>query len=452
MFGSTQFEKFMSMVKTRSGIHATTALPEYDERAPLFNRWLASHGTAAPISSNQSSLRLPFQRWFKFKEAFSPRFILDCIQSMESSPRSCLDPFGGSGTTALTCQFLGIRPTTIEVNPFLCDVITAKLTSYNLMALKHDYLGVLEGSRTISVDVRVLLHDAPETMVEPGRDGRWIFSTDAAKRILAIRTAIDLLAIENHRSVLRVALASILVSLSNVVVNGKGRKYRLGWRTREKSGHDVDIAFRAAFLEIYSDLSRFSERPMREYLLHQGDSRQRLADAEEVDVMIFSPPYPNSFDYTDIYNLELWMLGYLRTRTENSQLRTRTLRSHVQIKRDFGADELQSKELRRIYGVLCKRRSDLWDPAIAEMICAYFADMTVILRQLRAKLRHGGRAFLAVGDSKYAGIVVDSARILAELAPVAGLRCVSSSPIRSMRASAQQGGRVELQESLMIFA
>ena len=371
---------------------------------------------------------------------------------METPPRSCLDPFGGSGTTALTCQFLGVRPTTIEVNPFLCDLISAKLTRHDLKALQRDYLRVLEFSRTVKVNVRDLLPGAPDTMVEPGRDGRWIFSRDAAKRILALRTAINCLITDSHRIVLRVALGSVLVGVSNVVVNGKGRKYRQGWEVRQKSGSDVDAAFRASFLEIYTDLSRFAERPMQEYSLHQGDSRQCISESDPVDIVIFSPPYPNSFDYTDIYNLELWMLGYLRSRNDNTILRNQTVRSHVQIKRDFGVGELDSAELWRAYRALCRRRRELWDQNIAEMVCAYFGDMASILRQVRAKLRRGGRAFLAVGNSKYAGVVVDTSKILAELAPTVGLRCVRSSSIRSMRASAQQGGCRELQESLMVFA
>jgi hypothetical protein len=36
---------------------------------------------------------------------------------VSSAPRS--NPFGGSGTTALSCQFLVIRPSAIEVNPTL---------------------------------------------------------------------------------------------------------------------------------------------------------------------------------------------------------------------------------------------------------------------------------------------------------------------------------------------
>jgi hypothetical protein len=432
--------------------HTAPALPASDRRAPLFNRWLADLDGASPASSNQPSLRLPFQRWFKFKEAFSPRFILDCIQNMDRQPRSCLDPFGGSGTTALTCQFLGIRPTTIEVNPFLSDLIDAKLSSYDLAALQRDYLRVLEVARSVKVNFTSMLAGAPDTLVEPGRDDRWIFSCDAAKRILALRTAIDYLAKDIHRSVLRVALGSVLVGLSNVVVNGKGRKYRNGWESKQKAGRDIEAAFRNAFLLIYTDLSRFSERPMREYSLHRGDSRQLVAASEPVDMVIFSPPYPNSFDYTDIYNLELWLLGYLRSRADNTDLRNQTVRSHVQIKRDFGADELDSAELRRVYRALCRRRSELWDGDIADMVQAYFGDMATILRQMRTKLRRGGRAFLAVGNSKYAGVVVDTPKILAELAPAVGLRCVSSSPIRSMRASAQQGGRAELHESLIVFS
>jgi hypothetical protein len=440
------------LISTLLDPHTAPALPVSDRRARLFNRWVADHDPEAPVSSNRPSLRLPFQRWFKFKEAFSPRFILDCVQSMEAPPRTCLDPFGGSGTTALTCQFLGIRPTTIEVNPFLCDLIAAKLATYDLNALQRDYLQVLKDSGNVGTNFQKMLAGAPETLVEPGGNGRWIFSRDAAERILALRTAIDSLPTDVHRSVLRVALGSVLVGHSNVVVNGKGRKYRLGWMDRQKSGRLIDAAFRDAFLTIYTDLSRFAERPMQDYSLHRGDSRQCIDETEPVDIMIFSPPYPNSFDYTDIYNLELWMLGYLRSRKDNTALRNQTVRSHVQIKRDFGTADLDSAELRRVYRALWRRRSELWDHDIAHMVCAYFGDMSTILGQLRTKLRRGGRAFLAVGNSKYAGVIVDTPKILAELAPAIGLRCIRSSPIRSMRASAQQGGRAELHESLMLFA
>src|SRR4029077_21246750 len=90
-----------------------------NRKLELLAQWMKSHADELPISSNQPSLSLPFQRWFKFKEAFSPQFIIDCVRNAGRKVKDCLDPFGGSGTSALTCQFLGITPTTIEVNPFL---------------------------------------------------------------------------------------------------------------------------------------------------------------------------------------------------------------------------------------------------------------------------------------------------------------------------------------------
>lgn len=89
--------------------------------------WFAQLDVEGVASSNVEAQELPLQRWYRFKEAFSPRFVSEAIASLERKPSICVDPFGGSGTTALTCQFLGVRPTTIEVNPFLADLIEAKL-------------------------------------------------------------------------------------------------------------------------------------------------------------------------------------------------------------------------------------------------------------------------------------------------------------------------------------
>lgn len=111
--------------------------------------WLQNGAGDGPVSSNQPSQDLPFQRWFKFKEAFSPHLVVDLIRSLPYRATSCLDPFGGSGTTALACQFLGISPITIEVNPLLADVIEAKLHSYDPSAVMRDIRSIRTAGRRI---------------------------------------------------------------------------------------------------------------------------------------------------------------------------------------------------------------------------------------------------------------------------------------------------------------
>ena len=85
------------------------------------------------IGSNAGSRPLPFQRWRRFKEAFAPEIVERALCETSGVVRHIADPFGGSGTTAIAAQFLGIKPTTIEVNPFLADLIVEPL-DYRLVA------------------------------------------------------------------------------------------------------------------------------------------------------------------------------------------------------------------------------------------------------------------------------------------------------------------------------
>ncbi|MBU3029696.1 hypothetical protein [Paracoccus marinaquae] len=225
------------------------------------------------------------------------------------------------------------------------------------------------------------LANAPKTLVAPGVNGRWIYSLAVAERIIAYRKSIERLENADHARLLRVLLGSALVTLSNVVISGKGRRYRSGWQNRTVPPTSVHQMFEAAFLNAIEDIVRFGKRPCNEYTLLRGDSRVALAQAQSADFSIFSPPYPNSFDYTDIYNLELWMLGYLKMPEDNRRLREATLRSHVQIKRSFEATS-SSPTLDATMMALNEQRSDMWNNNIPDMVRAYFDDLVAILIQL----------------------------------------------------------------------
>jgi hypothetical protein len=185
--------------------------------------------------------------------------------------------------------------------------------------------------------------------------------------------------------------------------------------------------------------------------LLRGDARERVAELPDHDLAVFSPPYPNSFDYTDVYNVELWTMGYLDGKAANLALRNRTLRSHVQIHRDMAATGVQSALLSETVGRLENVSGHLWNKNIPAMVAAYTADMALILRGISARMRIGGRTYMVVGDSRYSGVDVPVAGILAELSPQFGFRVVRVEPCRSMRASPQQGGRAELAESLVVL-
>jgi len=412
--------------------------------------WLALAKPVGPITSNQPALSMPFQRWFKFKEAFAPSFVAKILRRLPIQPRNCLDPFGGSGTTALVCQFLGIESTTIEVNPLVADVAQAKLTHYDNDELCNSMQAVLRAARNWSkADFEKGFVGAPKTFVEPGEEGRWIFNRDVAKVILTLRSAIESLKRRDHSRFFRVMLASRLVEVSNILVNGKGRRYRRNWRNRDVTPEDLLAAFEKSCSAAMDDIKMFGSRPRSKFTVLRGDARKHTAKYPKVDFILTSPPYPNSFDYTDIYNVELWALGYLKSGEDNRILRKETLRSHVQIKHPEEPADLLSPTLTETYRRLAGRRKNLWNRNIPEMVCHYFEDMHDVLAGCKAVLKKDGHAVLAVGDSRYDGVVIDVPKILSEIAAQVGFKIVRTEAVRTMRASAQQGGRYVLKESLV---
>lgn len=413
-----------------------------------FDEWTGERLLATP-GTNSGSRALPFQNWRHFKEAFAPEIVRQAIASVPDGVTSCLDPFGGSGTTPLACQFLGIRPTAIEVNPYLADLIEAKLSSYSTDAIAKDIGIVFRSAETADVSDR--LSRLPPTFVEPGVASRWIFDREAAERILKLSVAVDQLPNQGHAKLLRALLGGVLINLSNVIVNGKGRRYRQGWERKRTGSWEVDEAFTSVVAAAVAEIGRFGYRRERGYDLRRGSCLELMRDDDMFDLAVFSPPYPNSFDYTDVYNVELWMLGYLDGAAANLALRRRTLASHVQILRKFDAMPNGSPLLDGTLRMLVEVQDSLWSRHIPAMLGGYFAEMKALMSGLRKSIRSDGRVWMVVGDSRYAGIRVAVGEILGELAESLGYEVERVEILRHMRMSAQQGGHAELAETLVVL-
>lgn len=163
-----------------------------------------------------------FAAWLGL-EAYAPELVEKAVQESRIPVRRALDPFGGSGTTALACQFLGVHPTTVEVNPFLADLIEAKLTRYDADALARD-LGRLASERhDVPAAVSIRLRQLPPTFVQPGINDRWIFDREVAIRIATLLQRIEGLSTASHQRLFKVLLGGIVIDVSNVVVSGNLR-------------------------------------------------------------------------------------------------------------------------------------------------------------------------------------------------------------------------------------
>lgn len=415
-----------------------------------FDDWTRGR-TVASFGTNAGAAELPFQSWRHFKEAFAPELVARAVSKSKIPVCSCLDPFGGSGTTALASQFLGVHPVTIEVNPFLADLIEVKLSEYCTDELVSELGELMRRADASSVDESELLSHLPKSFVEPGVKGRWIFDRPVALRIAGLLSATDDIVDERHQRLFRVLLGGILIDVSNVVINGKGRRYRQGWKRRLCVPNDVDVAFLFNVQRAISDVHRYARRQCLSYDLFRGDCRTALSEVPPCELAVFSPPYPNSFDYTDVYNVELWMLGYLMDACSNQALRKSTLSSHVQVGRRFPQPPTDSPKLQSSLDQLYRCRMSLWDRRIPEMVGGYFSDLMNVLLGLHARIVPNGAIWMVVGDSRYADVRIETAEIVAELAKHVGWDVEHIESCRSMRASPQQGGQLVLREKLVVL-
>ena len=404
------------------------------------------------MTTAQGSEIVPFQRWFKFKEAFSAELVHRLIEELPVRPNHILDCFGGSGTTGLVANKLGIRATLIEVNPFLTDLITAKLSPCSSADLTMCVERVLRYAYKTIINLDELRARLPITFIAPGKKGRFIFNEDVARAIEEIRISIERLRNENAKRLLKIALGSCLIAVSNVRIDGKGRRYRSGWQNRKTSSADVYALFVDATTAMAVDLIHTPVEDFGFQLL-RGDTRELVNQVDaSIDFALFSPPYPNSFDYTDVYNIELWMLGYFGTYKDNAVLRQSTLRSHVQCSWKPAVRTISSISLDKTLAELDRAKDLLWDDRIPDMILGYFEDLVKIIETIGKKLTADGRISIVVGNSLYAGILIDVPTILSEALTSKGLETVSSQSVRSMRTSIQQRTLSQgLSESLVTF-
>ena len=413
-----------------------------------FSSWTGDRKPKS-LGTNAGAPPLAFQNWRRIKEAFAPeliaRAVVETTASLGRPVRTCIDPFAGSGTTPLACQFLGVIPTAIEVNPFLSDLIEAKLTPVD---------GQTVGARLAEILATSHVHDpgsyyrgAPPTFVEPGVKGRYLFSHDVASRIASLLDAILHIEDVGLRRYFRVLLGSAAIEVCNATVSGKGRRYRRNWQTRQSTPSDLDNFFASSVRGAVYDSLRFARRQTLLFTLIRGDALRALGTIDDIDLAVFSPPYPNSFDYTDVYNIELWILRYLKCSEDNTQLRMRTMRSHVQIKREMATGAPPAIVQESIESL--RMAQGLWNPWIPEMIGAYFADLTSTMKDLRRMLPDRGRVYAVLGDSRYSGVHIPVIKGFASIASKLGFDVVSIESLASKRTSPQHGGRRELGESLL---
>lgn len=381
--------------------------------------------------------KTPVHRWYYFKEGYSHQLVEKVLNEFHIKEGSTvLDPFAGSGTTLLTCQWKGIYPIGVDINPFFVFVERVKLDwyKYNLKKLKEE----IQRFSEISMNAKPSI-EPPELS-----SFRRVYTKEALNGILLLKEII--LEVEDSliKNLLLLGLASILEDVSKIKKEGKGLKFK------KKMIPPVKETFIKKLKEMYVDinhLKNFFKVKMVEGEALRLDVRDISLDFikknEPVDLIMFSPPYLNTFDYTEVYKLELWFLDFVKNYYEFKALRKKTLRSHNLV--NWRPTKIWECEvLDRIVGEIQKR--ELWSEIIPVMIRGYFDDMFLSMKKLHEVLKSGAYCVIVVGNSSYANIPVPTDLLLAKVAEDAEFKPIEIRIARQLVTSSQQLRKMKSEE------
>lgn len=383
-------------------------------------------------------------RWFHLKEAFSRKLLTRVLKDTSlatSKTLRVIDPFSGGGTTAVSlAELVGtgdLEQATfygMECNPFLHLVSSAKLHAFQ------------KRSPTFGAVARAIAAAASRRTVEaapiPGLStfsNPVYFDPDDLDLLLRLRAAVDQ-AERQGADALDIELARLCLGATAEPVSGLRRDGRALRYTPQKNRARPVKEFLRRAEQVEEDLPL--ERIRLDGAVHRGDGRSldRLTRIRPVDLVIFSPPYPNNIDYSEVYKIESWLLGFVTSKEEFANLRRSTVYSHPSIQRPVlrTASASHAAEIRSIVEPILEAvPDDRYRTGRCLMIEGYAHDMYATLSAARRRLKPDGHLVYIVGNSVHgrgeAGFVIAADLVIAALAELAGLVVESLEIARGLR-------------------
>lgn len=403
-------------------------------------------------SNYEDTTGLARHRWYYYKEGFSPFLVEKAIEQAGIGKEDLIvDPFNGSGTTTLTASLNGYRSVGVEVNPFTSFLSEAKIKNADVSEFKKWSNEILKAAQNEVVSPLIGF----STFSKIDKLNKWLFNDSVLNSFEASWQFTNSVSSYNIRKLIRLALISAAMQNCNASRDGKCLRYRENWEKNKFDNNSFRLALESNLINILKDIQ---EKPISEKaIIINGDCRDIMKTTNKFNTFklcVTSPPYLNTFDYTDIYRPELFLGKFIRDASSLYKLRLKTVRSHVQAKwkqpvqNDFGL--LYDKTMLHINN----NKEFLMSNYIPIMIQAYFEDMLNILKILKTKAAKDAQIWFVVSNSAYAGLEVPVDLIIGELATKADWYLKEIGVLRYVkkRITKYSPNITELRESVIIMS
>ena len=352
------------------------------------------------------SLKLYTHRIFNRYPARSislvPRQLLQAYKK-DQGAGTVLDPFMGSGTTAVEGLLTGFSAVGVEIDPFarlVSEVSTTTFDKEDWQALRDCYQRILSlFDSNVAND-----NDLPQL-----HNIAYWFSNENLINLLKLKAAIyeTCQPYSNELNFFRLVFADIIRPCS------KAERQTLKPYISKKYAKipaPVKETFQKSFENYAQAVREFSEVANQHNATFNwtGDNAIDFQATNKVDIAITSPPYLNALDYTRCIKMESAWAGC----ADDSVIKTVKTNQVGDESRKVSGDV--SDELASLIQEYATQIGEI-DPRRASVMTQYFEDMRRNLACVYDVLRTNGEYHLIVGNSVIRGVEIPTHEILTKI-------------------------------------
>ncbi|CAH1213184.1 hypothetical protein PAECIP111893_03644 [Paenibacillus plantiphilus] len=379
----------------------------------------------------------PIHRWYNFVAGYSPEYvhlkIMDYKERQGHFPIKIYDPFAGCATTNVVANTLNIPSIGVERNPIFYKIGLAKTNATDVRSYINDISAEFleSASNTVSNgNLSKLPADAKIFLLK-------LFPEGSLEKLLELKSVVS-----GYRDIKKVAGFIFLSKVIDMVTHSKTDGIYKAPTSRKQYRTVEDSIVLAETIFNEDSLLLNNHESLSEYIFDSSVDFQ--PEENSIDLVVFSPPYLNNFDFAEMTRMHMYFWGEAGSWREISDKH----RNHMLVNTTTALKLVRSLEQQEQYRqslpneVLAKV-----EPIVSELfllrkekpskkdynliIYPYLAQMQAVLKRCFTALRTGGAVHIVVSDAAFYGIHIDTQEYLADLMRDMGYSKVSIEQMRT---------------------
>ncbi len=369
--------------------------------------------------------------WLRLTPAYSIHFVSELLATHTGEDLIVLDPFCGTGTTALVCAERGIECDTTDINPFLVWLSQTKARSYD----SHE----LDILRSASIEVKDAMRATggkpawipPIHQIEKWWDAPTLNAL--ARAMCKMKEMADTVS-EGVFSLLEIIFCRTMIEQANVSFGHQSMSFKPKGKLYSFLETEEDLIVeswdRFARLVEKAAYSPITKAPR--VIFHDARSLNTGLEANRYSCVITSPPYPNRMSYIRELRPYMYWLGYLDNGRAAGELDWQAIggtwgmaTSNLNRWKPDSNIEIPFVNFNTILESIANH-----SPLLSRYVHKYFHDMVLHCKGLSQVVRPGGIINYIVGNSKFYDVLLPVDAIFASLFEAVGFIDVKVDVIR----------------------